>query len=226
VTCGGDHTTIITMLARMPRYARIERDALADALAEAGPDAPTLCEGWTARDLAAHVVIRDRRPDAAPGVMINALAGWTDRVRRGYRDGHSYPELIALARRPPVWSPLSLGPLDEAANTVEFFVHTEDVRRGGPGWQPRALDPGLTAALWQRVPGLARLNLRRARATVRVVAPGHGEFTVGDGEPGAVLSGDPGELLLFLFGRQRAARVDVTGPEDLVNRLSRARFGI
>jgi uncharacterized protein (TIGR03085 family) len=213
------------MMAHMPRYARIERDALADALLDAGPDAPTLCEGWTARDLAAHVILRDRRPDAAAGIAIKPLAGWTERVRRGYRDGHPYPELVDLVRHAPRWSPLSLTALDEAANTVEFFIHTEDVRRGGPDRQPRPLDPGLASRLWQRVPGLARRNLRRIDATIRVEAPGHGAFTVGDGTPAATLSGDPGELVLFFFGRQRAARVDASGPDDLVNKLRGARFG-
>jgi uncharacterized protein (TIGR03085 family) len=212
------------MMVAMPRNARLERDALADALLAAGPDAPTLCEGWTARDLAAHVVLRERRPDAAVGIVVKQLAGWTERLRRGYRDGHPYPDLVDLVRHPPRLSPLSLPALDEAANTGEFFVHTEDVRRGRPGWEPRSLDPGLTAYLWRRLPGLARLNLRRIHATVRVEAPGHGAFTVGDGEPAATLSGDPGELVLFLFGRQRAARVDVRGSDDLADTLRGARF--
>jgi uncharacterized protein (TIGR03085 family) len=204
----------------------MERDALARALLEAGPDAPTLCEGWTARDLAAHVVLRERRPDAAVGIMVKPLAGWTERVRRGYLDAHPYPELVDLIRHPPRWSPLSLSALDEAANTVEFFIHTEDVRRGRPDWQPRPLEAGLAARLWQRASGLARLGLRRFDATVRVEAPGHGAFTVGDGAPGVTLSGDPGELVLFLGGRQGAARVDVSGSDDLVGKLNGARFGL
>jgi uncharacterized protein (TIGR03085 family) len=210
----------------MPRYARVERDALADALLAAGPDAPTLCRGWTAADLAAHVVVRDRRPDSAPGLMIEAFAGHTDRVRRGYRDGHPYPELVGMVRRGPRFSPVNLAALDEATNTVEFFVHTEDVRRGGTGWQPRPLDPGLGQALWRRLPGLARLNLRRIPAPVRVEAPGYGSFTVGAGTPAATITGDPVELVLFLFGRQRAARVDVSGDAELAGRLTGARFGV
>ena len=42
---------------------------------ETGPDGPTLCEGWQTRDLAAHLVLRERRPDAAAGVMGGPLAG-------------------------------------------------------------------------------------------------------------------------------------------------------
>jgi uncharacterized protein (TIGR03085 family) len=204
----------------------MERHALADALLDAGPDAPTLCQGWTARDLAAHVVLRDRRPDTIPGMLVKSLRGWTERVQRDCRDGHDYPELVDLVRHAPRWSPLSLAPLDEAANTLEFFIHTEDVRRGGVGRPPRPLEPGLPAVLWRRVPTLARLNLRRIDATVRVEAPGHGAVTIGDGEPGVTVSGDPGELVLFFYGRQSAARVDITGSPDLAGKLRTARFGL
>jgi hypothetical protein len=50
-------------------------------------------------------------------------------------------------------------------------------------------------------------------------------MTVGDGSPVVTLRGEPGELLLFLFGRQKATRVDVSGPEDLVGKLRSARIG-
>jgi uncharacterized protein (TIGR03085 family) len=186
-----------------------------------------LCEGWTARDLAAHVVLRDRRPDAVVGIVVKPLAGWSERVRRGYRDGRDYAALVDMVRHAPRWSPLSLTTaLDEAANTLEFFVHTEDVRRGRPDWQPRPLEAGLTARLWQRASTSARLKLRRFDATVRVEAPGHGGFTVGDGAPVVTLSGDPGELVLFFFGRQGATRVDASGPNELVSKLRGARFGV
>jgi len=207
----------------MSRYAPLQRAALADALDSVEPSAPTLCTGWTAADLAAHVVIRDRRPDAAPGIMIKPFAGWTESVRRHQRDRHSYAELVAQTRRGP-W--LSLTVLDDAFNTLEFFVHTEDVRRAQPEWQPRPLDDDLAGYMWNRVRGLVRLNLRRFPAAVRVVAPGHGEVTTGSGEPAVTVTGDPGELVLFFMGRQRAARVEVTGDDNLVNKLNAARLGV
>jgi hypothetical protein len=36
----------------------------------------------------------------------------------------------------------------------------------------------------------------------------------------------PVELLLYLFGRQRAAEVDIVGPTEAVEALGRARFGV
>jgi uncharacterized protein (TIGR03083 family) len=50
-------------------YSRDERLALCTLLDKTGPDAPTLCEGWNTGDLAAHLVLRERRPDAAAGVI-------------------------------------------------------------------------------------------------------------------------------------------------------------
>ena len=46
-----------------------------------GPDEPTLCEGWNTRDLAAHLVLRESRPDAALGVVVRPLAGRTARLQ-------------------------------------------------------------------------------------------------------------------------------------------------
>jgi hypothetical protein len=67
-------------------WAQAERHALCDLLAETGPDAPTLCEGWTTGDLAAHLLTRERRPDAAAGGMVPFLSGYSERVRRQVRE--------------------------------------------------------------------------------------------------------------------------------------------
>ncbi len=210
----------------MDRYARLEREGLADDLLSVAPEAPTLCAGWTARDLAAHVVVRERRGDAAPGIMIKAFAGWTDHVRRQYRDGNTYPKLVEMVRHEPWWSPLRVPALDEITNLLEFFVHREDMRRAQPGWQPRSLDRRMERALWQRVAGLAKLRLRTLRADVTVTAPGFGSVRAGAGGPEVQISGAPGELVLFFFGRQEVARLDVTGPEDTVAKLRQRRYTV
>lgn len=85
-------------------YARSERLALADLLARLGPDAPTLCEGWTTRDLAAHLVVRDRRPDASAGQLIKGLRPYGEKVRLA-KAAEPYEHILEQVRRPPWWSP-------------------------------------------------------------------------------------------------------------------------
>lgn len=209
----------------MTRYARRERQQLADLFVETGPDAPTLCEGWTTRDLAAHVVVRERRPDGVATRLAPGLGRHADRVRRAMA-ARPYAEVVEKVRNPPWWSLLSNPLTDELFNGLEFFIHHEDVRRGRPGWEPRQLDPGQQAALWRGVSFTAKLGLRRLHLPVLVRAPGFGEVTVGEGTPQATLTGDPGELALFVSGRQRAARVDVEGPPEAAERLRTAALGM
>ncbi len=209
----------------MTRYAFAERLALADLMAEAGPDAPTLCGDWTVRDLLAHLLLRERRLDAAAGILIKRLAGRTERVQRQLA-AEDFGVLLDRLRTPPRWSPAGLAPLDELVNLSEMFVHHEDVRRAVPGWLPRKLEPGLSAALWTQARRRAALVLRRHPVQVRVTAPGHG--TTVTGRPGTQpvnLTGEPGELLMFLFGRQGHARASLDGPAAHTARLRAARLG-
>lgn len=209
----------------MTRLAQAERQALADLLLDLGPDQPTLCEGWTTRDLAAHLVTRERRPDASAGLLIPPLRGHLERVRRQIA-GRPYAELVALVRIAPWWSPVSNPLIEPFTNTIEFFIHHEDVRRGQPGWQPRALSRDQEQALWTPVRAMGRFALRRFRATVVLRAPGYGERTAGSGGARVQVIGTPGELAMFLSGRQRSARVQVDGPPDMVARLRAARLGL
>lgn len=208
-----------------PRPARAERLALTDLLTEVGPDAPTICAGWSTRDLAAHLIARERRPDAAAGLLLPPLRGWMERVRRR-QAARPYPELVDDVRHPPWWSMSGPPSLDAVVNTTEFFIHHEDVRRAQPDWAPRELRPDLEAALWTQLARTARLALRRFRGSVVLAAPGHGELAVGAGDALVRVVGPPGELAIFMSGRQRAARVELIGPPELTDRLRRARLGL
>ncbi len=156
-------------------YSQDERLALAALLEETGPQAPTLCEGWQARDLLAHLVLRERQPVASAGVLGGPLAGYTARVQEGYLNRYSFAELVALFRLgPPRLSLFAIPGADEAINTVEHFVHHEDVRRAVPGWTERELAPGLSDTLWKRLKS-ARLLLRGAPTGVVLAKEGSDE---------------------------------------------------
>jgi uncharacterized protein (TIGR03085 family) len=209
-------------------YSQEERHALSALLEETGPEAPTLCAGWDTRDLAAHLVLREHRPDAAAGVMGGPVAGHTRRVQEQFKKRYSYPELIELFRTgPPRLSPFGIPGVDEKANTVEYFVHHEDVRRAAPGWEPRELSAGLSRALWGRLRS-ARFFLRKAPVGVELARDDGGDggdgqqafrVTVRKGTPVVTVTGPPAELTLWAMGRTSAARVRFDGPENSVTAL-------
>jgi uncharacterized protein (TIGR03085 family) len=200
----------------MSTHAKRERLLLADLLEASGPDAPTLCEGWTTRDLAAHLVVRERRPDAAGGIVIKPLAARLERVMDEMR-AKPYEELIQLIRTgPPRFSPFSLKQVDEASNTVEFYVHTEDVRRAQPEWTPRELDAVFQDTLWSRLERMARVMGRGAPTGLVLRRPDGQTAVAHRGTPVVTVTGEPAELLLFAYGRQSAARVELDGDADAV----------
>ncbi|MFG6193881.1 TIGR03085 family metal-binding protein [Nonomuraea sp. JJY05] len=207
-------------------YARDERSALCDLFDRLGPDAPTLCTGWTTYDLAAHLVLRERRPDAMGGIALKPLAGYTASVQDGLKARHPFPELVGLVRKPGgVYGLLPF--LDDAVNTLEFFVHHEDVRRAQPSWEPRELSDDLERLVWKRVATGARLMLRKAPVGVVLHRLGGG-VALGGPRGGArvEVTGRAAELLMFCFGRQRHTRVELTGDPEAVERLRDASLGV
>lgn len=196
----------------MTSVARTERAALAALMADLGPDAPTLCGGWTTRDLAAHLVLRDRRPDALPGLVIGRLAGWTRRVQERITKD-DYRALVAKVR---AGSPVPLGPLDQVYNTAEYFVHHEDVRRAQPGWAPRPTDVEREDALWRTLTARAPLMFRRSPVGVVLCLPDGTTSVAHKGERSVTLTGPASELILYAFGRTAHAYVEIDGdPADV-----------
>ncbi|HEX4660516.1 MAG TPA: TIGR03085 family metal-binding protein [Streptosporangiaceae bacterium] len=232
------------------RYARDERLALCALLDQAGPREPTLCEGWATLELAAHLVLREHRPDAGPGLLGGPLAGYTGRVQRKLAERTPFPRLVETIRNgPPRLSVFALPGMDERVNLVEYFVHHEDVRRAQPDWEPRELGKGLADALWQRL-GVARFLLRKAPVGVELArddkpdsepgstsdlrgpkaspdasgrhAGSRVRITAKARTPVVTVTGPPGELTMWALGRTAAARVRLDGSEADVKALSTA----
>ncbi|MFI0406996.1 TIGR03085 family metal-binding protein [Actinomadura sp. 3N508] len=206
---------------------RSERLALAAALAEAGPDAPTGCAGWDARDLAAHLVVRERRPDAAPGILLRPLAFYSERVRRRTAQTVPFDRLVERIRLgPPKFSPYALPRVDKIANAVEFFVHLEDIRRARPDWEPREISPELEELLWRRI-RIARFVLRKVHVRVTLVQPDGRSVRVSGRGRGAVrVHGPVGELVLWALGRRDVAKVRLTGATDAVKTLTETGWSL
>lgn len=213
----------------MTTLARTERLALADLLDDIGPDAPTLCGDWTTRDLAAHLVVRERRPDATPGVAVKALAGWTQQVQDSYAE-RPYAELVELVRTGPGrLSPFALPGVDKLLNTSEYAVHHEDVRRAQRGWTPRDLPVRVQDSLWKIVTSRALLSLRGVDATVelrRSDKPRAHPSSHGSGASTVTLTGAPMEVLLYLFGRREHAQVAVSGDPEAMAALEQHALSV
>jgi len=205
--------------------ARSERHALVRTMSEVGPDAPTLCGDWTVRDLAAHLLVRERRVDGMPGIVVPALAGHTEKLRKQATDRQWAHLLADLDSGPPKWSPFFL--VDAVANATEMFVHHEDVRRARPGWEPRALPSSEQDQLWRFARMIARTGYRGCDLTVVFERSDTGEqVTVRKRGPRTVvLRGEPAELLLHAFGRDEV-RLDVDGEEAWVAELNASQRGV
>jgi uncharacterized protein (TIGR03085 family) len=221
-------------------FARDERLALCTLLEDLGPDQPTLCTGWSTADLAAHLVLRERRPDAGLGVLGGPLAGHTRRVQAAMVARTPFPKLVNLIRTgPPPLSPFRLPGADEQGNLVEYFVHHEDVRRAQPDWQPRELSHELSEVLWGRL-RMARLMLRKAPVGVELArepedAANGGKtgphrdqarmrITAKARTPVVTVAGPPSELTMWTMGRTAAARVRLDGSETDVEALRAASW--
>jgi uncharacterized protein (TIGR03085 family) len=210
-------------------HARDERIALCELLADLGPDQPTLCAGWRTGDLAAHLVLRERRPDAGIGILGGPLSAYTRRVQGALTKRTPFPKLVELIRTgPPRLSPFGLPGADERANMVEFFVHHEDIRRAQPGWQPRELADTESSVIWDRLK-LARFILRKVPVGVELVREngangGRVRITAKQRTPMVTVTGTPAELTMWVMGRTGAARVRMDGSDADVAALRSASW--
>ena len=210
----------------MPSLAQSERHRLCDTALVVGPDAATLSGDWNVRDLLAHLVVRDSDPVGGPGIVLPPLAFLTERRMRSIARV-DFAHLVERVRRPAVWAPARLPQLDKALNTLEFFVHHEDIRRAQPGWAPRELTVGEQKQLWKAIGYAGRGLVRSTGVPVAIRWEETGvETTLRRGERPVMVTGDPGEITLFLFGRDQVSGLAFDGPPPHVTKLRHAGLGI
>jgi uncharacterized protein (TIGR03085 family) len=139
--------------------------------------------------------------------------------------GEGYAALVDRVRNGPPFGIFAVPGLRTVLNLQEYVVHHEDVRRAN-GLPPRTDRADLQDAAWGMVRRGARLALRKVRgASVRLQRDGGDAVTVGSG-PEVALTGDPVELVLYLFGRREAAEVAITGDKAAQEALAAAQLGI
>jgi uncharacterized protein (TIGR03085 family) len=182
-----------------------------------------LCSGWTAKDLVVHLLVRERSPLGGAGIMVPPLAGFTRRASERYGE-RDYDALVDRLRSPG--GMFALPVVDKAANTFEYVVHHEDLRRGRPGWEPRELDPADVDALWAQLrKGVALVGRKLPRPTVlRRADTGDSVVARKGGEP-VMITGDVVEIMLFLFGRAATRGLTFEGPDEAVDAVRTADLG-
>lgn len=206
----------------MERWDAVERGNLITALQEAAPDAPTVCEGWQARHLAAHLYLRRHRPWLA---FREREGGTFDGLAEDATDPGRYAELIERFATPPArFSPMALqdGPLGMLTNHLEYVIHHEDVRRGAGPVEPRVLPPEQADAVFDQTVQMASLSLRKAGVGVVMVVPGGRRKVVHKGADAVAVVGAPVELALVAFGRRRVADIELQGSEGAVEKFEAA----
>lgn len=205
-------------------FASAERRRLADLFHELGPDVPTLCEGWTAHHLAAHLLVRENQPLAAAGMFVSPLAGRLESAMQAQLDRDFSAVVDEWAAGPGRFNPMRFA--DTVINTAEHFIHHEDLRRGGglAEWEPRDFSQAVDDQLYSSLATIARGLVKGSDKPVVFVAGGRkpvvaarGRGITERGDDVVRVSGEPGELLLWAFGRD-VVEVNVEGDVTAVSR--------
>lgn len=204
-------------------WYRLEAQALAETFTRLGPQAPTLCQGWQARHLLAHLVLRDQRPWE---IALDMLSGRTEpgtEPRLGAladeaADDQVFADLVQRFRRgPAAFSPLSWA--GDATQLLEYVVHHEDLRRASTSeaasaLAPRVIPPSMSAQIWRRLLPVARLRFARAPLGVVLVRAEGGRAVVRRSGLSVAVCADTVDLALLVFGRVAAAQLDLLGTEE------------
>lgn len=209
-----------------------ERASLIDTLARVGGDKPTLCDGWTTKDLLHHLLIREIQPltALAAKLPIDQLSR-SSKNRLAELEEASFDDLLARFRdgRQP-YSPLRFNKVDSFMNTLEYAIHHEDVLRAQEPPIHRALTHEDNQVIHGALKVASKVLLRKVPVAVTLVCPGFDPIDVGSGtkkERGTVrIVGEPIDVLLYISGRSKAAQVTFEGDEELIGELTRTRLAM
>jgi uncharacterized protein (TIGR03085 family) len=200
-----------------------ERAAMCDTLDEVGASVPTLCAGWSSLELAAHLYVRERDPFAGPGIVLPGPFARVTERRMAAAKKKGYEALVRAVRQGP---PLHWRLVPDGVHLVEYLVHHEDVRRA-QGDDPRPIDDEREAALWDWLArGAGRFYARSVHGGLDARRPDGTRVRLRSGDPAVTIVGPATEVLLFLYGRKGAARLDFEGPPEAVARLRDTDFTI
>ncbi len=207
------------MTTTLMSMARDERADLAEFLATLTPqqwEAPSLCAGWTVKDVVAHMISYEEL--GTLGLLKRFAKG---RVVRANQVGvdefadFTAPQLLDFLRAHLQPRGLTAG-FGGMIALVDGTIHHQDIRRALG--RPRAVPADRLERILTLVPGNPRLGAGRRIRGLRLRATdvdwehGHGPEVTG-----------PGEALLMAMTGRSAALADLAGPglQTLAARLAR-----
>ncbi len=205
-------------------YVRMERQALCETARSVGPKAPTLCEGWDVKDLICHMLVRESSVLGALGIALSPLSGLTEKEMARLKK-QPFERLVERLRKNRL-SFYALPPVDAAFNTLELFVHHEDIRRAQAGWRRRSLPQDAPDVLWKALRSQGTALVRSAGVPVVVRRTDTDETsTFMPGSDPVELSGPVTEIVFYLHGRDQVREIAFAGPDERVAKLRRASLG-
>ena len=190
-------------------FVKSERQFTVELLKELNPGqwkAKTLCEGWSVEDLAAHLVSRERNIIGGIGLVVPGLHKLHDkRIERVSARGHQH--ILEKLSKYPSHMPASL-------NTAEFWVHNEDILRGGLHMSRPEPNKAVNAILWGSLKGLVKVKkgvIADIGNTDLVNSETKEHLAIRfDKKPNiTTITGTAGEILLYFYGRRDAAKVKI-----------------
>jgi uncharacterized protein (TIGR03083 family) len=177
---------------------RVELAGLLEGLTPEQWTAPSLCDGWQVRDVAAHLTHSHMHPVRAIVEAARSGFRFDSMIQRlGREDPRSQSE-IAIALRGMAGSRKRVPGTSVQQPLIELLVHGQDITVPlGIDW-PMPLDGAREAA--QKLAAMTfPLNGQRHLAGVRLVAT-DAEFAAGEGREVQVPIGD---IVMILAGRAR-----------------------
>jgi uncharacterized protein (TIGR03083 family) len=187
---------------------------LLEDLSEEEWSQPSLCDGWTVRQVAAHLALQNTTWSNMPRAVLDLVrhGGMNGAIHAmACRHGALPVEVIVseIRARIGVWRPLPTLTFRETA--IDYLVHGQDIAI--PVGRSLQTPPGLAVIAADRVWSRSRMfHARKRLARYRLVAD-DARWAVGQGHE---VSGPIGALLLLLTGRVAALpQLSGSGAADL-----------
>lgn len=191
------------------QFVQSERQFTVELLKKLTPNqwqASTLCAGWTIEDLAAHLVSRERNIIGSIGLVVPGLHFVHDkRLEKIKAKGHQF--IISRLERYPWWMAATL-------NTAEFYVHNEDMLRGGLKMSRPEPNKATQAILWDSLSGLVKIKKGLVKDLGNVMIENSQTADVltianSKNQQDTTINGLASEELLYFYGRRAVAKVKV-----------------